>query len=167
MRVFEENQRFNQWWMQLINLALIGLLLFSCYTWFVQKEDFSNVAVNDLTGQIVTISVLILSILLIYIFKLETVIDERGIFYRFGPIHRKRKSVSWDALDRCYVRKYKPLSEYGGWGYKMGLSGSALNVKGNQGIQLKFKSGKKLLIGTQKPEDAQSVINRYFKNERV
>ena len=49
----------------------------------------------------------------------------------------------------------------------MGSNGNTINVMENKGIQLKFKNGKKLLIGTQKPEDAQIVINRYFKNERI
>ncbi len=167
MRVLEEKQRFNQWWLQLINLAIFGFLLFACYTWFVRKEDMGNVAQNDTAGQIITISILTITVLLLFLFRLETIIDERGILYKFSPIHLKYKVVGWNDLEKCYVRKYNPLSEYGGWGYRIGFSGGAYNVKGNQGIQLKFKSGKKLLIGTQKPKDAQLVINKYFKNEGV
>jgi hypothetical protein len=110
------------------------------------------------------IVLLLFSIGLIYIFRLRTTIDERGIHYRFLPFHKTTKTISWKDLEDCEVRKYSPLSEYGGWGYKLHFGGNgALNVKGNMGIQLKLKSGKQLLIGTQKPEEAQLVINRYYK----
>lgn len=168
MRVFEEVQRFNQWWLQLINFGILGFVCYACYRWFILKEATGNVTPDDTTGQIIAIASLLLVFGLIYLFKLETHIDERGIHYRFFPIHRNQKLIGWDAIEKCYTRKYRPLSEFGGWGYKYGLGGGkALNVKGNKGIQIKFKSGKKLLIGTQKPEDAQIVITKYFKNERV
>ena len=168
MRVFEEKQWFNQWWMLLINIGLLGFLLFCFYKWFVAGKNVDKVAADDLTGQLIVILCLVPVIALFYFLKLKTVIDERGISYQFFPIHKNAKLITWGDLEECYTREYKPIAEYGGWGYKFGAGGAkALNVKGNKGIQLKFKSGKKLLIGTQKPEDAQVVINRYFKNERI
>jgi hypothetical protein len=168
MRVFEEKQWFNQWWFQLINIGLSLFLLFCLYKWFVAEENVDKVSPDDLTGQLIVILCLVPVIALFYFLKLKTVIDERGISYQFFPIHKNAKLTAWSDLEECYTREYKPIAEYGGWGYKFGAGGAkALNVKGNKGIQLKFKSGKKLLIGTQKPEDAQVVINRYFKNERI
>jgi hypothetical protein len=164
MRVFEEKQWFNQWWMQMINLGLLGLLYYFLYQWYVVGVNVDKVAANDYAGQVLVIVLLLFSIGLIYIFRLRTTIDERGIHYRFLPFHKTTKTISWKDLEDCEVRKYSPLSEYGGWGYKLHFGGNgALNVKGNMGIQLKLKSGKQLLIGTQKPEEAQLVINRYYK----
>ena len=58
------------------------------------------------------------------------------------------------------------LLEYGGWGLKGGLlwkksKGIAINVSGNIGIQLELKNGKKLLIGTQKLQEAKQVLDTY------
>ena len=39
--------------------------------------------------------------------------------------------------------------------------GKALNIKGNIGIQIIFKNGKKLLLGTQKQNEAKMVIETY------
>ncbi len=164
MRVFEEKQWFNQWWMQAINLSLLGLLFYFLYQWYVVGENVDKVSANDYSGQALVIVLLLLSIGLIYLFRLKTIIDERGIHYKFIPFHKKIKTIIWEDLEICEVRKYNPLSEYGGWGYKLHFGGEgALNVRGNMGIQLKLKSGKKILLGTQKPEDAQLVIKRYFK----
>jgi hypothetical protein len=57
-------------------------------------------------------------------------------------------------LESISVRSYNPLREFGGWGYRSwgGKKGNAWNISGNQGLQLQFKSGKELLIGTQQPE---------------
>lgn len=168
MRIFEETQRFNQWWLQLINIALLGFLAYCAYTWYFVGTASGNVGPNDLTGQVVVFIAVLLSIGLIYIFKLETRMDEQGIHYRFLPIHRSFKTIRWTDLEECYTRTYRPLTEYGGWGYRFGRgNGKALNVKGNQGIQTKQKNGTKLLIGTQKPDDAQRIIKKYFRNERV
>lgn len=168
MRVFQEKQWFNQWWMHAINIGLLGMLLFFLYRWYVVGEHVDKVAATNYGGQALVITLLLFSIGLLYIFRLNTTIDEKGIHYQFKPIHRKIKTINWQDIEVCEVRKYKPLTEYGGWGYKFNLKGEgALNVKGNMGIQLKLKSGKKLLIGTQKPKDAQLVIDIYLKNERI
>jgi hypothetical protein len=61
------------------------------------------------------------------------------------------------------VRKYNPLTEYGGWGYRTGFGkkSGAMNVKGNIGIQIELSNGKKLLLGTQKKTEANKVLETY------
>jgi len=168
MHVFEEKQWFNQWWLLPIYLVLIIPTLWGCYKWFLLKENWGNVGPKDWEGiiAILIISPLILTILLL--FRLHTIIDKRGVSYRFYPIHKNQKAIIWTDIEKCIVKKYNPLKEYGGWGYKWGWKGAkAITVKGNFGVYIVLKNGKKLLIGTQRPEEAQQIINRYFKNERV
>ena len=166
MRVFKETQRFRQWWLQVINLSLLGFPIFGYYNWYVLKKSMGNVAADDTKGQVIFIVIISFAVCILYIFKLETIIDKRGICYRFFPFHRNSKQLSWNDLKNCYTRKYRPIKEYGVWGYRFGLNkGKALNVKGNQGIQLELTTGKKLLLGTQLPDEEQKVINRYFKND--
>ena len=64
-------------------------------------------------------------------------------------------------ISKVYVRKYSPLADYGGWGLRFSMSGQgkAYNVSGNVGLQLEFSNGKKLLIGTRKPDELSSVLN--------
>ncbi|MDQ1088364.1 hypothetical protein [Siphonobacter sp. SORGH_AS_1065] len=53
------------------------------------------------------------------------------------------------------------MTEYGGWGLRLGLFGKgiAFNVSGNKGLQLEFIDHKKLLIGTNKPEELTKVLS--------
>ena len=102
-------------------------------------------------------SIFILSI------RLKTKIDEKGVYYQFYPINFNEKFIPWTEISNCYVRKYNPITEYGGWGYKMSPfgRGRVLNVKGNWGIQLEFNNGKKLLLGTQSAELAEKTLETY------
>ena len=92
--------------------------------------------------------------------KLTTRITEEGIYVRFTPFHFKEKFYAWDSLTACYVRTYSPLMEYGGWGIKYGFGGQGLvyNVSGEIGLQLKFKQGDPVLIGTQKGEEIKAIL---------
>jgi hypothetical protein len=44
--------------------------------------------------------------------------------------------------------------------YGLSAKGKAYNVSGNQGIQLVFKDGNSLLIGTQKPNEASAALQK-------
>ncbi|MEP5340323.1 MAG: hypothetical protein ABJL44_05595 [Algibacter sp.] len=80
------------------------------------------------------------------------------------------KTILWDEIKHAKTRTYNPLTEYGGWGLKSGdfwgkKRGTAINVKGNIGIQLILNTNKKVLIGTQKQADANSVIAKYLEQK--
>ena len=62
------------------------------------------------------------------------------------------------------IREYKPIMEYGGWGIRGFGSNRALNIKGKIGLQLVFKNGQKLLIGTQKADEIVKILAP-FKNK--
>ncbi|MBU2919718.1 hypothetical protein KO504_00060 [Winogradskyella psychrotolerans] len=161
MKIFKEEQRFNQLW--LIILMLVSTIVpISIYVkeYTENPENFSSL---ELIG---VIFLILLASGFIFFFKLTTRIDETGIHYKFFPFHWNLKNIKWNEINKAYVRTYDPLGEYGGWGLKGGTlwnkaKGSAINVSGDIGIQLVLKSGKKLLIGTQKKNEAKSVLATY------
>lgn len=167
MKIFKESQRFNQWW--LIALIVFVFLKIGYDLLIVYREEpkFNTDASSSL---IISSIILILVTILIFSLKLKTRIDENGIAYQFSPFHIKAKNVSWESLNKCVVRKYSPIVEYGGWGFRgivrlkmfgVGENGRAYNIRGNIGIQMELKDGRKILIGTQKTEQAKQVIKNY------
>jgi len=157
MKVFIENQRFNQWWLYLI----LAIPVISLIIPFILKTE-ETLSRNNILE--IVIPFLFLTIIYAFIFsiQLKTRIDEKGVYYQFFPFNRKLKLILWEEIEKCYCRTYKPLLEYGGWGYRMTIrKGKALNIKGNIGIQIIFKNGKKLLLGTQKQNEAKMVIETY------
>jgi hypothetical protein len=94
-----------------------------------------------------------------FFMQLETHIRQDGVCVRFSPLNWKFKQHGWDTIAQAYVRTYNPVGEYGGWGYRYSFrNGKAYNITGNQGIQLVFKDGSKLLVGTQQPKEASTAL---------
>ena len=167
MKIFKENQRFDQWW--LIALFVIVYLKFG-YDLLLVYRGKTELNTDTSIMLIFASTVLVLATILIFSLRLKTRIDEKGISYQLSPFHLEAKNIPWESLEDCSVRKYSPILEYGGWGLRgtirlkmfgIGKNGRAYNIKGNAGIQMELKDGTKILIGTQKIEQAKEVIKNY------
>jgi hypothetical protein len=169
MKVFKEEQSFKETWLIIILILAIGVpFLFGVYgiiQQIIYKIPLGQKPMSDVGLIIFTVSMFLLT-LLIFLMKLSTRIDEEGIQYQFYPFHFSMKKISWDKIEKVGVRTYLPISEFGGWGLRGGFffnkgKEKAVNISGNIGVQLILKSGKKLLIGTQKESEAKSVLETY------
>lgn len=157
--IFEETQQFRQWWLWVIilvaTLSPLATLFFipGGFTW----EAFISPAIG-----------LVIGLMLFLGLRLKTKVDESGIYYRFFPFHLSTRFKSWEEIECAYVRKYSPLGEYGGWGIRFTFgNGLALNVSGNMGLQIKYKNGKKLLIGTNKATELESLMQMLYEKGLV
>jgi len=155
--LFNEQQRFKQWWLWLILLAINATLLFGLYKQLFTQEQFGANPMDDSTLLIVSAFTFAISILF-FCFRLDTRIDEEGVYVRFFPFHLSFKHYSWANISNAAVRQYNPIREYGGWGLRFGLFGKAYNVSGDYGLQLIFPDRQKLLIGTGKPEKLKKAL---------
>jgi len=159
--LFTERQRFKQWLLWLILLGINGIFLFGVFKQIIGGQQFGNKPMSNAGLLIATGLTIILTILFVNI-RLDTTIKKDGIYVRFFPFHIKFKHYTWDRLTKSFVRQYSPLTEYGGWGLRIGLfgKGKAYNVSGDKGLQLEFIDNKKLLIGTNKPDELRKTLNQ-------
>jgi hypothetical protein len=150
MQEFNETQRFTQWWLWLILLGVWASMVYSILTAPPQTD----------AAIYVSFGIGILLPLLFWQMKLTTRITQEGIYVRFFPFHFKEKFFAWETITSSYVRSYSPLMEYGGWGIKYSFKGNGLvyNTAGNVGLQLNFKEGDPVLIGTQKGEEIKAIL---------
>ena len=160
--IFYEQQQKNQWWYWVLLGGLNLWTIYGCIRQVVFGIPFGNKPTNDVMLIIIMVSILLITLALLSV-KLVTLINKDGIFVRFYPIQLKQKSFLWDEIEQVYVRKYNPVLEYGGWGYRLGFSNKAYNVSGNIGLQLVLKNGQKMLIGTNRPEELTEVLKRLGK----
>jgi len=161
MKVFVEEQKFSRW--IILSIMMIPLIA-GIVPLFIKDKNIPELNSEGFWGLTITFAIVGLVLLLILSISLKTKIDERGIHYQYFPFHFRQKFISWDELNECYVHKYNSFTEYGGYGYRISFSkkkGTALNVGGKYGIQLVLKSGKRLLIGTQKEQEVESVLKTY------
>ncbi len=164
MNSFSELQRFKQVWVWAIVL-LSSSIPVVIITYHLLKKD--GVMAPDASEWVAAVILPAFGILLFRTIRLETTIDATGVSYRLFPFQLKRRQKSWDEIDRIFVREYSPLKEYGGWGMRHTFTrGTAYNVSGNMGLQLVLRNNKKILIGTIKPDEANSVLKTLV-SERV
>tara|TARA_R110002073_G_scaffold40547_5_gene114999 strand:- start:105072 stop:105587 length:516 start_codon:yes stop_codon:yes gene_type:complete len=164
MKIFIEEQRFTQLWLHiLLAISFVVSMVFVANDWYTADATDSEAK----RGFFVLLGGMVVVYGLIFSLKLKTRIDEKGIYYQFIPFHFSMKLILWRDLENAYVRKYDAISEYGGWGIKGGAfwrksKGVAYNVKGDLGLQLTLKTGKKILIGTQKEHEIKRILSTYY-----
>ena len=91
---------------------------------------------------------------------------------KYTPIHLNKWTRSdnygGDDLSEYYARTYRPIWEYGGWGIRCSFGkGKAYNVSGNKGVQLVFKSGKRLLIGSQRADELEEALSKLERGGQI
>jgi hypothetical protein len=96
---------------------------------------------------------------LFYSFKLVTEVRYHGLYVRFFPLQFHSHKISFEEIKTYEIRTYSALKEYGGYGIRYGKNGKAYNISGNRGVQFEFLDGKRLLIGTQKPEELIQALD--------
>ena len=159
--LFSEQQKFKQWWLWLILFGINGLFLFGIFKQIIGGQQFGTKPMSN-TGLIIVTGLTFLLTFLFRNFRLDTIIKKDGIYVRFFPFHRKFRHYAWDILTKSFVRQYSPITEYGGWGLRLGLfgKGTAFNISGDKGLQLEFANNKKLLIGTKKPSQLTETLKK-------
>jgi hypothetical protein len=93
-----------------------------------------------------------------FLMPMRTTLLQDEVQIRFG--RRTRFRIPLRNIVRAYARDYKPLAEFGGWGIRNGAGGRAFNMRGERGVQLVLRSGQRVLIGTERPDELAEAIRR-------
>ena len=167
---FTETQYFDLIWMKLLMIfssaAALIPLGWACYQQLVLGIPWGQQALSDFTLIYVSLAMIIIILgvnIMVFSSKIETKISEEGIHYRYYPFVYHWKTIPYTELESYEIRKYHAWKEFGGRGYRfrtLNRNGRAFTMKGNKGLQLIFKNGKKLLLGTQRSEELNVALNR-------
>jgi hypothetical protein len=90
--------------------------------------------------------------------SMVTQIRKDGIYVRYFPFQPSFVHFPWTEIRQVYIRKYDTLTEYNGWGIKIGASGKAYTAGGDTGIQVELSDGTSVLIRTRQPEKVEQVL---------
>lgn len=162
---YREEQRYTQWWVWLLlaagSMAAVVPFWYGMYLQLELGQPWGDKPMSD--NQLVVTAILMTLfvagiILLFRLQKLEIIITDEGIRYRFLPFIRKERLIKPSEIESWTVEKYSPLKSYGGYGIrksfgKFGIhrrskSDKAYIVYGNLGLRLKFKNGTSLTMST-------------------
>lgn len=154
---FREEQRFQQWWMWL----LIGIIVVVQWWGFVHQivrgKPWGNRPAPDWMMVILWLLFGIgLPLLFLYV-KLTVTVTDDAVDIRFRPLARRTIPIS--DIAQAEACTYSPLREYGGWGIRAGRGGKrAYNVSGDRGVELTLTDGRKVMIGSQRPDELAQAI---------
>jgi hypothetical protein len=161
LALFTERQSFRQWWLWAILVLVNGIFLYAIVVQIIGGQPVGDHPATD-RGLIAMFGLMLVATWFLASLRLDTRMTDEAIMIRFFPLHRKWRSYAWSDIRSAEVRQYSPIMEFGGWGLRFSLSGkgTAYNVAGNKGLQLVLHKGKKILIGTQKPEEMEEALKR-------
>ena len=148
---FKETQKFDQWWLWVILLI------------------FPILSLGDYEGSGINFNYVIIGVLIplcFYFLELRTVLDKNGFAYQFFPIHLKYYKINFDEIESIESVIYRPIGDFGGWGIRFGFKAKAYTTKGNKGVMINLKTGRKVLFGSQKSKELEKVFNYYLKNQK-
>jgi len=151
--IFSETQKFAPWVTWLI-AGIVLVMVLACALVFMSLD------LTPLLKTIILIGIVIstLPIFLIKLLRLKTEFDTQEIRMNFSPL--SKKVFKWSDIESAKLIDYGFV---GGWGIRMMTKyGTVYNTQGSEGLLLKFKNGKSVVIGTQRSEDLQRFLDKNF-----
>jgi hypothetical protein len=163
---FREVQGFRQWWLWVLlpatALGTIGLFGYGIYVQVIGGTPWGDRPMSD-TGLIVTgvaTTVLMAGMAaLVLSARLITEVHPDGLHIRFFPL--KWKAIPYGSIASYETRIYRPFRDYGGWGIRWSREGKAYIVGGKEGLQLLLNDGRKVLIGSRRPQELEAAIRTW------
>ena len=140
-----------------------GVILYGFSMQIILGKPWGDNPISD-SGLIITsifaVAVVGLTIWLLLSTKLEIRIDAKRIQYRYYPIMRKWAMLLPDQIEEFEVKKLGFL-ERGRRGYR-GFFGKEkkLTIMGRHALKIRTADGRKVIIGTQSPEQLERAMKK-------
>ena len=156
--IFEERQRFRQWWAWIAILApaVVAWLMF-----FLQIVGGEPVGDDPAPDWFIWLMVAVMGIgfpTWFAVLTLETRVDDEGVHVRFRN-GIGRRDVAFADIVEVESREYRPILEFGGWGLRWGRHRRrAFTASGTAGVEIRLRDGRSVLVGSQRAGELAGVI---------
>jgi hypothetical protein len=159
--VFKEEQRFTQWWLWVILIGIGIIPIIGIYKQLILGVKFGDEPMSNL-GLILT-SILIFSLIALFrLMTLKTKIDKYEIRMNFFPFVKKR--VYWKDIKSAKMVNYG----FVGYGIRFGSKyGTVYNMNGKRGLAIELQNGKKFVIGTQKENELNKIVEKVREKQHI
>ena len=159
---FNESQRFTQWWLWALLIAITLIPAYGVYEQLILGEPFGNVPLPDMA----LLFSLLFTLLLIGLFwmtELRTTIDDQAIRIKYVPL--TSKEFKWSDIARAEMVNYGFV---GGYGIRLGTKyGTVYNTRGKVGLAIELRNGKKYCIGTQREEELRALLEEARSRQKL
>ncbi|MBM3940792.1 MAG: hypothetical protein FJ318_07895 [SAR202 cluster bacterium] len=164
--LFQERQRFDFWWLRALFLLFVALSAWSFTQQIVFGVPWGNNPAPD--GWVIVLGVIWGILFPAFILSVTLRVDVRadGVRVRLFPIMWRPRVIPPGEIVAHEVVTYRPLRDYGGWGIRLGPKGMAYNAGGNRGVMLTLARGRRVLIGSRRPEEFALAVEAMLRLRR-
>ena len=144
--MFHEKQRISLIVYIIVNFLLLVFLLLNSFLKGSLTEDIDFY-----------IPIILLVNIVLGIIKYDVELNRQEIRYRLFPIHFKHKIIPLEDIKDLRPVSFNPIGDLGGYGLRFNSKfGWVYYLRGNSGIKIIKKNGKKLTLGV---KNTSSFIN--------
>jgi Family of unknown function (DUF6141) len=155
--VYKEEQRFRQWWIWAIVIAPATLAWLAFIAQIIRGKPVGQ---NPAPDWLVWVIWLLIGIGLPLLFGRMALVLEvtpERVLVRYRPF--TRRAIALADIERVEERTYNAIKEYGGWGVKgWSKEKMAYNVRGDRGVELTLKDGRRVMLGSQRADELAAAI---------
>lgn len=163
-----ETQYFRQGW--LWALLLVGSVPGFLVAVAAIVHDNGGLT-RDILPTLTAVFVLVFGPLVVFYYaSLRTEVRQDGLYLKLFPVHLRFRRVACADIESVERTSFSPMGDYGGIGvrhnptfYRWGVSfegEKAYIAEGGEGIRIKRRDQRPLVIGTQRPEELQAALQR-------
>lgn len=146
---FQENQRPREPWLLILHGFSVLLLLVAGIVALVSP--------GPTWVRLVVAAVAWLVMVLVASTHLLVRVEEDVLRIRYWPFARKEYPLR--GAGPAETRVYRPIRDFGGWGIRRGRGRVwAWTMDGKTGVQVELVDGRRVLVGTRRPEELRSAI---------
>ncbi|MFF9508736.1 DUF1648 domain-containing protein [Streptomyces sp. NPDC014724] len=138
------------WWLPLIALALV----------------VGAVVLLFVSGWAAAIPPLLLGVLMAGFARPYVVVDRRGITVS-GMLPWPRLKVPLDRIETVTSRHINPLTEYGGWGYRIRPGRTGVMIRSGEGIVATLAGGRDFAVTVDDSATAAALLNTLIDQRRA
>ena len=160
---FREEQGFRSAWLRPVLLGISALLIvlfgWGLYQQIILHQPWGDRPMSDTGLVVLSIVMFALPFALPFFFlrsKLVVTVDREVVRVSLVPF--ARRSVPITEIAQAQPRKCNPLREFGGVGVRWTPNGWAYLVAGDMGVQLLLVNGKRIFVGSQRPDELAAAI---------
>lgn len=143
-KLFGEEQQFRQSWIWFLLIAIMMVAVTTNIFAFREAHDLGSTSAWISMG--IGVSVPIFIMIFLSVSKLDTVITDDGIYFRWWPFRKTYKEIRFDEISKLTIKERIPLKL--GSNYVIGY-GWVHQVRGREGVEI-MTGGNRLWLGTQR-----------------
>jgi len=156
--VFSETQRIARvWWVS----AVVGVGAVAAWIMFVRQvlmhHPVGSHPVSNVSMLLLWVIVGLVAPQVLLICGLTTVVRRDDVLVSYPPF--ASRTIPLAEVMRAEAVTYRPFGDYWGWGVRGRRGNLCYTVRGTRGVRLVLSDDRRLLLGSQRPEELATAVN--------